>query len=819
MASELCMNCFSVKGQYEVCPFCGYAEGTPTEQPHYLTPGTILANHFIIGTVIGFGGFGITYKAYDTTLGVIVAVKEFYPAGHVNRAPGENMVGLLSGEKQGQYRMQLKRFMMEAQSIARFGKAKDIVNVYDFFEANNTAYIIMEYVEGVLLKDYLDKQGRMDVDVAISVITPIVDAVKKIHAQGIIHRDISPDNIFIDGEESIKVFDFGAAQLNDSSEGKAGEKVIKVGYSAPEQYRDKSRQGFYTDIYSVGAILYQMVTGIKPMESTEREYRDELRSPLELGVRIEPNIDRAIMEALAVKPELRFQGIQQLEDALHSKRIAEYPKDKLKKRKRRRNWMISGAAAVVLAVGVSFALFNTVLKPKNEMMDAVLEKDSITIWVDSPDTKAKLEEVKAKNFTMTEGSDSGEVQEKTKEILKDNEKIEVNIVDVSAEDGSAGVRGRTMDEALQAAKEQGSMPDMFLTDRVSSLDQYELASMEDTVYQAIEPEEYLYMSEYEKYFRDMKEMPTGLDSLFLYAYSISPHTPNTALQNRMLDTSRFIREAGDSSTVELTQIFEKNQPAIQNQEDFRPASEEREYTQALCPYLMYAGILQYGDSFFRSSTGELSPNGDLVDFLGANYTSLYLNPVWKEGKNNAKTSDEMRKTKMFGNSSLGGVGRRKELSRLKSEGSQSGDTESTNHMKDYQIFAVTHQGKMPVIYSERYAVSGTSSKNRQLACMRFLWIMLGEPAQAGNFKGDGDLAFPINAQSFGEFFKYNPKYKCFQSLVDRKNPCLIIGRGTGDVCRFEKGILSHCIASKNPNVLSADSAKEYCSAYVEGNGK
>ena len=162
MASELCMNCFSVKGQYEVCPFCGYVEGTKPKQPHYLTPGTILANHFIVGNAIGFGGFGITYKCFDTTLGVVVAVKEFYPAGLVNRAPGECSVGLLSGDKQNQYQAQLKRFLMEAQSIAQFGKAKDIVNVYDFFEANNTAYIIMEYVDGVLLKDYLERQGRMD---------------------------------------------------------------------------------------------------------------------------------------------------------------------------------------------------------------------------------------------------------------------------------------------------------------------------------------------------------------------------------------------------------------------------------------------------------------------------------------------------------------------------------------------------------------------------------------------------------------------------------------------------------------------------------
>ena len=132
MANELCMNCFSVKGPYEVCRYCGYVEGTPPEQPHYLRPGTVLKGHFIVGTAIGVGGFGITYKCYDATLGVIVAIKEFFPVGLVNRSPGEMKVGLLSGEKEKQYKNQIKRFLMEAQSIAQFGKANDIVNVFDY---------------------------------------------------------------------------------------------------------------------------------------------------------------------------------------------------------------------------------------------------------------------------------------------------------------------------------------------------------------------------------------------------------------------------------------------------------------------------------------------------------------------------------------------------------------------------------------------------------------------------------------------------------------------------------------------------------------
>lgn len=547
MASELCMNCFSVKGQYEVCPFCGYVEGTKPKQPHYLTPGTILANHFIVGNAIGFGGFGITYKCFDTTLGVVVAVKEFYPAGLVNRAPGECSVGLLSGDKQNQYQAQLKRFLMEAQSIAQFGKAKDIVNVYDFFEANNTAYIIMEYVDGVLLKDYLERQGRMEPEVALNVIHPIIEAVKKIHAKGIIHRDISPDNIFISDERNVKIFDFGAAQLNDSSEGMAGEKIIKVGYSAPEQYRDKSKQGFFTDIYSVGAILYQMVTGIKPMEATEREFKDSLKSPAELGVDIEPNIDRAIMEAMAVRPELRFQSIQQFEDALESKRMAEYPKVKQKKRRRRRNWTISLVSVLVLAVVVGFTLFSTVLKKESRIFDTTLHKDTITIWVENEKQKEMLDSVALKNFVSSENA-----SERVNQMLQDNKKITVNVVNITKDNPDA-----TMSQELKKAKENKSMPDMFFSDNVSDLDSYKLVSYQDNVLEELEWDDYLYLTEYEKCFPQMNEMPTGINTLLLFGKQYE-QKPENSLKDSVFYTDEKYK---NSDAVEIADVVKENKAA------------------------------------------------------------------------------------------------------------------------------------------------------------------------------------------------------------------------------------------------------------------
>ena len=179
MSNELCMNCFNVKGAKSKCPFCGYEEGTPPEQAFHLVPGTVIANRYLIGTCIGFGGFGITYKAYDQILGVIVAIKEFYPAGLVNRSPGELQVGVLSGDRMEEYQTQLQRFLLEAENIAQFGKAKDIVNVFDIIQENGTAYIIMEYIQGVLLKDYMEDEGKLDIETSLYLIMPIIEALKK----------------------------------------------------------------------------------------------------------------------------------------------------------------------------------------------------------------------------------------------------------------------------------------------------------------------------------------------------------------------------------------------------------------------------------------------------------------------------------------------------------------------------------------------------------------------------------------------------------------------------------------------------------------
>lgn len=316
--SLLCVNCFHIKGDYAVCPRCGYAEGMPPKVLFHLRPGTILEDRYIIGGVIGWGGFGITYKAYDTVLSIMVAVKENYPARLVSRQEGECAVHVFSGNRAVEYRKRLSRFIEEARNMALFSIEKDIVNVLDYFESNGTAYIIMEYIDAVLLKKYVADKGKMPENQACNYLCSLLSAIQKMHDRGIIHKDISPDNIFLVSSEQVKIFDFGAARLRDSESNQELEAVVKTGYSPPEQYGSEYIPDFRADVYAAGAVLYLMLTGQKPLEAPERQTMDNLILPSGMGIHVQPAIERCMMKAMALKPENRYSSAREFRDAVRA---------------------------------------------------------------------------------------------------------------------------------------------------------------------------------------------------------------------------------------------------------------------------------------------------------------------------------------------------------------------------------------------------------------------------------------------------------------------------------------------------------------------
>lgn len=761
MANELCMNCFSVKGPYEVCRYCGYVEGTPPEQPHYLRPGTVLKGHFIVGTAIGVGGFGITYKCYDATLGVIVAIKEFFQVGLVNRSPGEMKVGLLSGEKEKQYKNQIKRFLMEAQSIAQFGKANDIVNVFDYFEENNTAYIVMEYIDGVLLKDYLEKQGALSPDIAMTIIEPVVEALKKIHASGIIHRDISPDNIFIAGEDSVKVFDFGAAILNDESGAKEGEKVIKVGYSAPEQYRDSAGQGYFTDIYSIGAILYQMITGQKPIESTEREYKDELKSPLELGFDIEPNLDRAIMEALAVQPALRFQGIQQFDDAINGKRKAEYPKVKLRIRKRKRIMVACMSLLALAAIGVGGLFFNNKIKHSDKLYNenAKIEKATdIVVWVDNDKMKDTVEKtvsranMKVKSAVKsTKTSDGGQF---TKEQKAENPKITVEVKNIS--DKNSGYKD--MDAALKAAKDgKEKYPDMIQTDDITDITSGEkkMVSLKDNVYAMLNLRDYSYMSAYSKYYPDMKQMPTSFDIVLMYALK----DIQTSRDKKSLMESRWYGKDGDydnCKTVELDEILKNAGSGSES------VYIDRKYRTLLSLYQNSTDV--NSDGTWDSSDEDIKSSIKQFDDVSADTVS------WLKDKNNygKKQFESNSENYLKGINIISGIEYRKEL--YKTQAAES---------DGYRLLIPVIDGKMLVRYTGTFSIFDNDDKDKKLASERLLYYMVAQD----DFE-DGEIQnYPLVLSSNGlEAATAISGQRSLEKMIKEiQTPCIMLNTNDGKI--------------------------------------
>ena len=240
--NRLCPGCMSELTDAQnqsICPYCGYRFDTEQEEPaHRLKPHTELNGKYVIGKVLGEGGFGITYLGYDLTLEMKIAIKEYYPAGYVTReVQNGNTVTTFTGEKKEFYLNGKEKFIHEARTLAKFSMLPGIVSVRDYFEANNTSYIIMEYLDGDTLKSYLRKcGGRMPLATVMEMMQPVIRSLEEVHKQGLIHRDISPDNIMILKNGSMKLLDFGAARAVSGPQADQSLSVmLKPGYAPEEQ--------------------------------------------------------------------------------------------------------------------------------------------------------------------------------------------------------------------------------------------------------------------------------------------------------------------------------------------------------------------------------------------------------------------------------------------------------------------------------------------------------------------------------------------------------------------------------------------------------
>ena len=280
------------------------------ENLYCLRKGTRLIGRYTIEGVLGQGGFGITYLGIDELHKKKVAIKEFFPQGIVTRniEYEDTVTVTLVGEKEN-YDKGKERFLKEAQTMAMFSKDKGIVKVLDFFEINNTAYIVMEYLEGVTLKQYLRENKRIDAEDLVELLVPLIEALDEIHSQGLIHRDISPDNIMVLPDGRIKLMDFGAARDYTEFGEKSLSIVLKPGYAPPEQYQTHGVQGPWTDIYALCATMYKCITGENPPDAIDRLVDDHLKKISAFRIPVLPQIEEAIIKGMSVAAKDRYQNV------------------------------------------------------------------------------------------------------------------------------------------------------------------------------------------------------------------------------------------------------------------------------------------------------------------------------------------------------------------------------------------------------------------------------------------------------------------------------------------------------------------------------
>ncbi len=311
-----CPYCMSRVPPGECCPVCGLTRGAYTPSPHHLPPGIILSRRYLVGRVLGEGGFGITYIGCDLRLEVKVAIKEYFPIDRVSRYADSSLdVITRTGQGDRNYGQGLKRFLYEARTMARMEKQPQIVTVRDYFEANNTAYIVMEYVEGTDFKELVNQRGgSIPAQELLPLIEPLFSALSAVHEAGLIHRDISPDNLMLERGQ-VRLLDFGCAR--ESRRGTETLTVaLKQGFAPIEQYQNNG-QGPWTDVYALSAVIYYCLTGRVPPQSLERILEDELIPPRRLGADLTPGQERALLKGLRIQPRKRYQTVEELHTGLY----------------------------------------------------------------------------------------------------------------------------------------------------------------------------------------------------------------------------------------------------------------------------------------------------------------------------------------------------------------------------------------------------------------------------------------------------------------------------------------------------------------------
>jgi serine/threonine protein kinase len=300
--ATICSTCgASIAGD----PATGYSTALPTGR-------RLKGGAYTVGKVLGQGGFGITYLGSDARLQRLVAIKEFFPYGSLREGPEVRPAAGIVGTD---YSTARERFLDESRVLAQF-RHPGIVDVFDSFQENNTAYMVMEYLQGQTLGQLLEEHGALEEPEAVEYISQVGDALAVVHDASLLHRDLKPDNVMITDDGRVVLIDFGTARAFTAGRTGRMTTMVTPGYAPLEQYGSQVHFGPFTDVYALGATLYHALTGQMPAPATDRASGVELQSPHALDSRISVATSDSVMWALEMRIDRRPQTVRSFLDAL-----------------------------------------------------------------------------------------------------------------------------------------------------------------------------------------------------------------------------------------------------------------------------------------------------------------------------------------------------------------------------------------------------------------------------------------------------------------------------------------------------------------------
>jgi len=375
---------------------------------HQLLIQTCLHGRYRIKGVLGEGGFGITYLCFDETLQQQVAVKEFFPRTLVSRYSKESSGVMLLGEAAAvSYERGKQRFLEEARTLVQFRDEPNILSVFDFFEENGTAYIVMEYLEGEDILSLIERRGHIPAEETVQMMQPLFTALEKMHAVGLLHRDISPSNIRILPDKQIKLLDFGASRSIEYESGGTRSMISKPGYSPLEQYMHMD-QGPWIDVYAICATMYHMITGIIPDDALQRILLDELQKPSELGVKIAPEVEAVLWKGLSVDYHERYQTITGLKDAF-AEALYESGEEVVidqtaRKKKHRLVFTLAGIAAAIAVIAAAIVVLPKVLTRNTDPGNVTTEEIAVASIEETTEITSVEEKTTEERITENENT-------------------------------------------------------------------------------------------------------------------------------------------------------------------------------------------------------------------------------------------------------------------------------------------------------------------------------------------------------------------------------------------------------------------------------